>query len=73
MIANVSPSRLWQDDTHNTLKYANRAKNIKTKAVCNILEVNHHIGQYAELVKSLREEIVELKDRLIKYEGMYVL
>lgn len=31
MIANISPSHLSYEDTHNTLKYANRAKNIKTQ------------------------------------------
>lgn len=30
MIANVGPSHSCFEDTHNTLKYANRAKNIKT-------------------------------------------
>lgn len=35
MIANVSPSPLSYEDTYNTLKYATRAKNIKTK-VTNI-------------------------------------
>lgn len=33
MIANVSPSSACYEDSHNTLKYANRAKNIQTK-VC---------------------------------------
>lgn len=32
MIANVNPSHVFFDDSHNTLKYANRAKNIKVKA-----------------------------------------
>lgn len=31
MIANISPCHLNYEDTHNTLKYANRAKKIKTK------------------------------------------
>jgi kinesin family protein 18/19 len=31
MIANVSPSGLSYEDTYNTLKYADRAKQIKTK------------------------------------------
>ena len=35
MIANVSPSGLSYEDTYNTLKYADRAKQIKTK-------VRHH-------------------------------
>lgn len=30
MIAAVSPSSVFHDDTYNTLKYANRAKNIKS-------------------------------------------
>ena len=30
-----SPSSLSYDDTHNTLKYANRAKNIKNKPKIN--------------------------------------
>jgi kinesin family protein 18/19 len=29
MIANINPSHLTYEDSHNTLKYANRAKNIK--------------------------------------------
>ena len=32
MIANIAPSSSNYEDTSNTLKYANRAKNIKTKA-----------------------------------------
>lgn len=31
MIANVNPSHVFFDDSHNTLKYANRAKNIKVR------------------------------------------
>ena len=31
MIANVNPSHVFFDDSHNTLKYANRAKNIKVQ------------------------------------------
>jgi kinesin family protein 18/19 len=31
MIANISPAQLTFEDTHNTLKYANRAKNIKVR------------------------------------------
>ncbi|KAI8832113.1 kinesin motor domain-containing protein [Chytriomyces cf. hyalinus JEL632] len=31
MITNISPSSTHNEETHNTLKYANRAKNIQTK------------------------------------------
>ena len=36
MIANVSPCHLNYDDTLNTLKYANRAKEIKTMVSANV-------------------------------------
>lgn len=39
MIAAVSPSRSAYEDTLNTLKYANRAKEIKLKATRNTLKV----------------------------------
>ena len=35
MIVNVSPSSQQFEETVNTLKYANREKNIKTKAITN--------------------------------------
>lgn len=64
MIANVSPCHLNYEDTHNTLKYANRAKNIKTKAVRNVVQVNYHISKYTDIIKELRTEIADLKARL---------
>lgn len=36
MIANVNPSHVYFDDSHNTLKYANRAKNIKVRQVLRL-------------------------------------
>ena len=46
MIANISPSSSCYEDTHNTLKYANRAKNIKTKVQRNVLNVEYHVSKY---------------------------
>lgn len=40
MIANVSPSSLTYDDTYNTLKYASRAKNIRTTIRQNLVKSN---------------------------------
>lgn len=37
MIANVSPSSKSYDDTQNTLKYANRAKEIKSSVSISFL------------------------------------
>jgi hypothetical protein len=44
MIANVAPNSNSFEETLNTLKYANRAKNIKTNVVRNVLSVNYHIS-----------------------------
>jgi len=43
MIANISSCENSFEETLNTLKYANRAKNIKTEAKRNVLNVNYHI------------------------------
>lgn len=54
------------EETLNTLKYANRAKNIKTNATRNSLDVNHHISEYVNLIGSLRTEITRLKHQLTR-------
>ena len=64
MIANASPNHLNYEDTHNTLKYANRAKNIKTKAVRNVLSVPHHIAKYNEIIDELKGVVTDLKSKL---------
>ena len=64
MIANVGPCHMQYEDTHNTLKYANRAKNIKTKIVRNVLSVAHHISKYTQIIQDLRAEVTTLKTRL---------
>ncbi|CCX31463.1 P-loop containing nucleoside triphosphate hydrolase protein [Pyronema domesticum] len=64
MIVCVSPSSQHYDETHNTLKYANRAKNIKTKVSRNIINVNRHVSQYVKAIYDLRQEVDALKTRL---------
>jgi len=44
MIACVSPADSNFEETINTLKYANRAKNIKNKAVVNVASSNAEIA-----------------------------
>ena len=61
MIANISPSDKCYEDTHNTLKYANRAKNIKTNATRNVLNVEYHVSKYTQIIAQLRSEITDLK------------
>ncbi|XP_078103467.1 kinesin-like protein KIF18A isoform X2 [Sander vitreus] len=68
MIANVSPSSKSYDDTHNTLKYANRAKEIKSSLKSNVVSLDSHIGQYAVICEKQRQEIQQLKNKLKEYE-----
>ncbi|XP_069553795.1 kinesin-like protein KIF18A [Brachyistius frenatus] len=69
MIANVSPSSKSYDDTHNTLKYANRAKEIKSSLKSNVVSLGSHIGQYAVICEKQRQEILQLKQKLKEYEA----
>ena len=43
MIANISPSHLCYEDTLNTLKYANRAKNIRVSTSQNLIQPDDHV------------------------------
>ncbi|CEH15279.1 kinesin-domain-containing protein [Ceraceosorus bombacis] len=64
MIVCVSPSSAHYDETHNTLKYANQAKNIRTKVTRNMLNVDRHVAQYVQAIHELQEENKELKRKL---------
>ena len=64
MIANISPSSACFEDTHNTLKYANRAKNIKTTVQRNVLNVEYHVSKYTQIITQLKGEITDLKTQL---------
>ncbi|KAK6192439.1 hypothetical protein SNE40_003907 [Patella caerulea] len=68
MIAAVSPSSMSYDDTYNTLKYADRAKNIRATLKKNILNVDFHVSRYGQIVEDLRKEIIELKSKIALYE-----
>lgn len=64
MIVCVSPSSAHYEETHNTLKYANQAKNIQTKVTRNLLHIDRHVAQYVQAIASLRQEVQELKEKL---------
>ncbi|XP_034047757.1 kinesin-like protein KIF18A isoform X2 [Thalassophryne amazonica] len=68
MIANVSPSSKSYDDTHNTLKYANRAKEIKSSLKSNVVSLDSHVGQYAAICEKQRQQIIQLTQKLKEYE-----
>ena len=50
MIANISPAFTAYEDTLNTLKYADRAKQIKTIVKRNVLNVEFHISNYTKII-----------------------
>ena len=68
MIAAVSPAWLNSDDTHNTLNYANRAKNIRCDLSRNVVNVDSHVSEYAQIVKRLKEENESLKTKIRRQE-----
>ncbi|NWR68253.1 KI18A protein, partial [Centropus unirufus] len=68
MIAAVSPSSMFYDDTYNTLKYANRAKDIKSSLKSNVVSLDSHISQYLKICNEQKKEIMMLKDKLREYE-----
>jgi hypothetical protein len=61
MIANINPSDKTFEDSHNTLKYANRAKNIKVDPTVNdrVVESN-----WMERETRLREENILLRNQV---------
>lgn len=72
MIANIGPSSLTYEDTYNTLRYANRAKKIKSHAKKNV-SCEMHITGYIKIVENRRrkqkKKIDILKSRLAAFES----
>ena len=64
MIVCVAPASSNYDETHNTLQYANRAKEIKTKLTRNVISVDRHVTQYLSIIMELRTELEERKKDL---------
>lgn len=61
MIVCVSPSSEHFDETQNTLRYANRAKNIQTKVTRNVYNVNRHVKDFLVKIDEQMALINELK------------
>ena len=64
MIANISPGNDSYEDIHNTLEYANRAKNIKTSIKKNTHSVEYHVSKYTHIINQLKSEVASLKQKL---------
>ncbi|MCJ1476231.1 kinesin-like protein Klp5 [Lambiella insularis] len=70
MIVCVSPSSQHFDETQNTLRYANRAKNIQTKVTRNVYNVNRHVKDFLVKIDEQMAMINELKQQQKDYEAV---
>ncbi|PRQ48345.1 putative plus-end-directed kinesin ATPase [Rosa chinensis] len=69
MVATVSPVDSQYHHTVNTLKYADRAKEIKTHIQKNIGTVDTHVSDYQQMIDSLQVEVGRLKKELAEKES----
>ncbi|KAI9047826.1 hypothetical protein LZ554_008534 [Drepanopeziza brunnea f. sp. 'monogermtubi'] len=69
MIVCVSPSSAHFDETQNTLRYANRAKNIQTKVTRNVYNVNRHVKDFLVKIDEQMALINELRAQQKDSEG----
>ncbi|XP_075162108.1 kinesin-like protein at 67A [Haematobia irritans] len=68
MVANISMSSLTYEDTYNTLKYASRAKKIRTTLRQNALKTNMPKEFYVKKVNELMDENDRLKKAISALE-----
>ncbi|CAK7342265.1 unnamed protein product [Dovyalis caffra] len=62
LICTVTPSSSSSEETHNTLKFAHRAKHIEIQAAQNkIIDEKSLIKKYQNEIRSLKEELEQLK------------
>jgi hypothetical protein len=73
MITNISPAATQYEETVNSLKYANRAKDIKTKVGQNVVDTEMHVVQYQNIISQLRIEVSELKQQLAANAAKVIL
>lgn len=71
MIVCVSPSSAHFDESQNTLRYANRAKNIQTKVTRNVFNVNRHVKDFLVKINEQMALINELKAQQKDAENIF--
>ena len=73
MMACVSPSQKFYDESINTLNYASKAKKIKKKIFKNVKfnyeSNNDNFNEYNEIIENLKEEILNLKEIIKNQEN----
>lgn len=72
MIVCVSPSSAHFDETQNTLRYANRAKNIQTKVTRNVFNVNRHVKDFLVKIDEQMALINELRAQQRDAEKLFL-
>ena len=61
MIACISPSSLFYDESLNTLNYAVRARSIKNQSVRNVQEVEVDAFKYKQIITKLESQIKQMQ------------
>ncbi|XP_010943179.1 kinesin-like protein KIN-8B [Elaeis guineensis] len=69
MVATISPADDQYHHTVNTLKYADRAKEIKTHVHKNIGTVDTHVADYQRMIENLQVEVCHLRKELADKES----
>ncbi|KAJ0981199.1 hypothetical protein J5N97_009454 [Dioscorea zingiberensis] len=68
LICTVTPSSSNSEETHNTLKFAHRAKHIEIQASQNkIIDEKSLIKKYQNEIRSLKEELGQLKRGIVSF------
>ncbi|GMN34140.1 hypothetical protein TIFTF001_004529 [Ficus carica] len=73
MVATISPADIQYHHTVNTLKYADRAKEIKTHIQKNIGTIDTHVSDYQRMIDSLQIEVCRLKKELAEKESQQII
>ncbi|XP_019195317.1 PREDICTED: kinesin-like protein KIN-8B isoform X2 [Ipomoea nil] len=69
MIAAISPADSQYHHTVNTLKYADRAKEIRTHVQKNVGTINTHVSDYQRMIDSLQNEVSQLRKEVADKES----
>ncbi|KAL5581894.1 hypothetical protein UlMin_014336 [Ulmus minor] len=64
MVATISPADNQYHHTVNILKYADRAKEIKTHIQKNIGTIDTHVSDYQRMIDSLQKELADKESQL---------
>ncbi|XP_019166346.1 PREDICTED: kinesin-like protein KIN-12B isoform X1 [Ipomoea nil] len=70
MICAISPSQSCKNETFSTLRFAQRAKAIKNKAVVNE-EMQDDVNFLRQVIRQLKEELIQMKTNQKDQNGNY--